>query len=340
MRDFEGGEMKNGNTSRREYWLLAVAGTGLMLLTGAGAFWLKANADRSQPTLEMAVNEDPAAPVHGFAWNDAVGDLLQSLPPDLAIEVCASLSNGAGRPAPQPCAELREIAAIAPAASGAMAEAADERISMPTINQLPAEVPASYAMATVPPSPPTRASMPEIDAESGAVVPEPAPVTSKVAAALGAQIAAAQTTQTDLEPAPRGEKVDSALPSGAPQAQTLPPAAIMDDATIVHGLLLTTDSRQTANESGGVSAESASKEAALEAAEAAKTQAQAKARARAAAEAKAKAAARARAKAAARARARENALRGSREDNGDSDGGDSKADGKGRGGSSGEGGRD
>ena len=334
--------MRKGNTSRREYWFLVVAGTGLMLLMGAGAFWLKANADRSQPTLEMAVNEDPAAPIHGFAWNNAVGDLLRSLPPDLAIEVCASLSNGAGRQAPQPCPELRQIAAIAPAASGAMAEAADERISMPTNNQLPAEMAASYAMVALPQSWPTGASMPEVGAES-AVVTEPAPVKSKAAAAIGAQIAAAQTTQTDLEPAPYDEKIEAAPPSGAPQAQTPPAAAIIDDATIVHGLLLTADSRRTANESGGVSAESASKEAALAAAEAANAQAQARARARAAAEAKAKAAARAKAKAAARAKARESArasLRGSREDNGDGDGGNSKADGKGGDGSSGEGGRD
>jgi colicin import membrane protein len=340
MREFEGEEMKKGNTSRREYWFLVVAGTGLMLLTGAGAFWLKASADRSQPTLEMAVDENPAAPIHGVAWNNAVGDLLRSLPPDLAIEVCASLSNGAGRPAPQPCPELRQIAAIVPAASGAMAEAADGRISMPTINQLPAEMAASYAMAALPQSSPPGASMPEIGTES-AVVPEPAPVTSKVAAAIGAQIAAAQTTQTGLKPAARDEMIESAPPSGPPQAQTPLAAAIIEDATIVHGLLLTADSQQTANESGGASAESPSKEAALAAAEAAKAQAQARARARAAAEAKAIAAARAKARAAARAKARENArasARGSREDNGD--GGDSKADGNGRGGSSGEGGRD
>jgi colicin import membrane protein len=218
-----------------------------------------------------------------------------------------------------------------------MAEVADEHIPIPAINQLPAEVAASYAMAALPQSSPTGASMPEIGAESNAVAPGPAPVTSKVAAAIGAQIATAQTTET----AARDENTESAPPSGAPQAQTPPAAAIIDDATIEHGLLLTADSRQTANESGGVSAESASKEAALAAAEAAKAQAQARARARAAAEAKAKAAARAKAKAAARAKARENAqasLRGSREDNGD--GGDSKADGKGGDGSSGEGGRD
>ena len=317
--------MRKGNTSRREYWFLVVAGTGLMLLTGAGAFWLKSNADRSQLTLEMAINEEPTAPIHGFAWNNAVGDLLRSLPPDLAIEVCANLSDGAERPAPQPCAELREIVAIAPAASGVMAAAAHERPSTTTISQLPAEVAASHAMAALPQPSPIRTPIAGVGAESDTVVPAaPAPMSNEPAA-VGAQIASAQTTETARLPQANEEHT--------------PAAAIVDDPALAPWLLSTDDPRQKANETGGPGGKPRSEQAAAEAAAAA-AKAQAQARARAAAEAKAKAEAEAKAKAAARAKAREKALASLRGSKDDSASGNSKADGKGKDGSSGEGGRD
>jgi colicin import membrane protein len=162
-------------------------------------------------------------------------------------------------------------------------------------------------------------------------------------AAVGAQIASAQTTETDFDSAARDARIEVAPLSQATERHT-PAAAIVEDTAMAPWLLSTDDPRQNANETGELGAERRSEQAALDAAEAAAAKAQAQARARAAAAAKAKAEAeakaKAKAKAAARAKARENALASLHGSGDDGGGGNSKADGKGKGGSSGEGGRD
>jgi hypothetical protein len=55
--------MEEPRRARREFWFVVAAGSGLMLLTGTGAYWIKTNADRPQLTLERAVDEKSQWPL-------------------------------------------------------------------------------------------------------------------------------------------------------------------------------------------------------------------------------------------------------------------------------------
>jgi hypothetical protein len=305
--------MKEPRRSRRGFWFVVAAGSGLMLLTGAGAYWIKSNADSPQLSLEMAIDENslllPAS--HSFAANDAVGELLESLPPDLALDVCASLTGAAARTAKRPCDELREITAIAPAASpirpeSAIAAAAvpDAVVTAPTEPQVPADAAPTQAAAAPPqPSPiqtPVVHSVPEPEATVTQVAEVAGPPSAAFAsglAAAGAQIASAQTTEAPAIVTAKAAGDPDVTLSPETTAQAAPAVPAIGDDPMAYWLVLSNvpdgdsanaDPGQDATTEGDATSSGA----------AAKARAEAKAKANAAAKAKAKAVAAARARAA------------------------------------------
>jgi hypothetical protein len=321
--------MEERSRSPREFRLVVAAGIGLVLLTGVGAYWIKANAERPQPTLEMAVGDGTLPIAYGFEANNAVAELLQSLPPDLALDVCANLSGTVARTAQRPCDELREITAIAPAAWSGLPQSA--MAAMPggtlTTPAAPEAAPTPTAtQASVPqPSPiqdPAPQSQPPTDADS------PAATAPGGVAASGAQIASAQTTEEPLV-AVADDRDSEAKLLLALDEPAMPAATTIADDTTARWLpsadVSALETSDAADLDDGLTAEADAKLAA--AAAAAKAQAKAKAKAVAAAKAKAKAKAKAARSAdtaqasAGRGKDRDNGAASSGGDGGDSDGG-------------------
>jgi len=204
--------MESRSTSRREYWFVVAAGSALMLFTGAGAFWIKAHAERPQILLEVATGTKALPPPRAPDPNEAVDELLRSLPPDLALDVCANLVGGAGPSIPRPCIELREITAIAPAAppsepQSAVAVSAFD-VPMPFIGPEP---PADAA--TAPDAAMTRAA-----ATSSQPEPMPAAVPDEPAV-VSVQI----SEETEFDPAPSDIEV---TPLAPPTKQMTPSTAV------------------------------------------------------------------------------------------------------------------
>jgi hypothetical protein len=300
--------MKEPRRSRWELWLVVMAGSSLMLLTGAGAYWVKSNAERQRLTLEMATDDNALLlpPAQAFAANDAVGDLIESLPPDLAREVCANLTGDLARMAKRPCDELREIAAVAPAASpvplgDAMAAMPADVVTPP---QLPAG-PVSVPEAAPPPQPaPIQTtfahSEPLPDPTVTQVAAAPGPVSAVILgaiAAAGAPIASAQTTE---QPAPvsangEGEIYVTVLVEGT---EPPPPTQAAPGDTMDYWLFLSGMPEGDSADTDGLGEDATAEEDASVAAATAAAKAQAKAAAEAQAKAKASAAARAKALAA------------------------------------------
>jgi hypothetical protein len=315
--------MNEPRRSQRGFWFVVAAGSGLMLLTGAGAYWIKSNADRPQLTLQIAEESLLLPAIHGLAGDKAVAELLVSLPPDLALEVCASLGAAPPRAAKRSCDDLREIAAIAPAASPP-AVAASDRLTAPAAPRPPAEaapaqspaipLPAEAAPAqngVIPPQPsPIETAVaepePEPTAEATVVptgaVPEPPAVdlADRVAVA-GVQITSAQTTEPGLVAADDGDR-DQTLSSDA--AEQTVAANAHDEA---YWLLMSEVPPPDSTDSASLDENATADDDVMTSGDAAAARAQAQAKAKAQAQAQAKARAEARAKAGARAAAALNA---------------------------------
>lgn len=299
--------VKDGSRSPQQFRLVVAAGTGLALLTGVGAYWIKANAERPELTLEMAIGDGTLPIAYGFEANNAVAELLVSLPPDLALDVCASLSGTVARTAQQPCAELREITAIAPAASSGLPQnAMDAAMSGGTPTALAApELPPDVApapTAAAPPQPssirtpasPSEPSTAAMVAQTTAAPTEadpPAAMAASRLAASRAPIASAQTTKEPVFVAAADDRDSEATLLLELNEPVKPAATAIGDGTLARWLLVPDVSqRETADAADlddGLTTEARAKLAA--AASAAKARAQAKAKAIAAAKAKAKA---------------------------------------------------
>jgi hypothetical protein len=295
--------MTEPRKSQREFWLVVVAGSSLMLLTGAGAYWIKSNAERPQPSFEMAGNGALLSPpVHAFAATEVVGELLESLPPDLAFDVCANLTGDLARKAKRPCDELRAVTAAVPAASpglfgSAMAALRAEVLITP---QLPAAS-APVTVVTAPePAPSIRASVahgaPAADAAASQLAAEPAPASTAIpggAVPAGAPIAGVPTTEQAAPPVANSE---SGVSVAVLVEGTEPPTIAAPDEAMAWLFL------SEVPESGATNADRRGEAATAEKdGEAAAAEARAQARAGAEAAAKAKAADAARAQAAAAA---------------------------------------
>jgi hypothetical protein len=288
--------MKEPTRLQREFWLFVAAGSSLMLLTGAGAYWIKSNAERPQPTLAMAIADNAPPPAHAFAANDAVRELLESLPPDLALDVCANLTADLARTAKRPCDDLRQITVIAAAASpvplgSAMAALPEDLVTTPRLAAGPVSLP---ELAPTLPTAPHGEPVPDIPATGLAAAPAPASaVVLAGVAAAGAPIASAQTTEQPAQASANGEsgvQVTVRVEDIAPPAPAI--ARPEHDWFFLSGM----------PEGGGVNVDGPGEDAAADGdASAAAAAAEARARAAAEAEAEAKARAAARAKALARA---------------------------------------
>jgi hypothetical protein len=329
--------MKERSRSPWEFRLVVAAGIGLVLLTGAGAYWIKANAERPQTTIEMAIGDGTLPIAYSFDANAAVAELLQSLPPDLALDVCANLSGTVARTAQRPCDELREITAIAPAASSGLPQSAmgGTLAALAAEPALPPQAaPTSTAIeASSPQLSPIQTPLPQFQPPTAAMEAptnaDPSDAPPSGVAASGAQIASAQTTEAPLVAAADDRDSEAKLLLERDEPATTVAPTIADGTTpswlpSARGSALETSDAADLDE--GLTGEARAKLAA--AAAAAKAKAQAKAKAIAAAKAKAKAKARARAArndAAApasvgRGKDRDNGASGSGE-SGDSDGG-------------------
>jgi hypothetical protein len=292
--------MQEPRRSQREFWLVVAAGSSLMLMTGAGAYWIKSNAERAQPTLGMATGDSAPLPraAHAFVAEDAIGELLVSLPPELALDVCANLTADLARTAMRPCDGLREITAIAPAASpvplgSAMAAEPEDVATAPQLPAHPVSGPESAPSLEPAPVPAAVAqSEPRPDAAQVAAMPEPPPamVLGAVAAA-GAPIAAAQTTE---RPAHAENGVSVSVLVDEPS-----PTLAAPEETMAYWLFLSGVPERDSPHAAGLNEDTTAEDDA--AAAEAKAAAEAAAKAKAAAEAAAKAKAAAEAAKAARA---------------------------------------
>jgi colicin import membrane protein len=309
--------MKEPKRSQREFWFVAAAGSGLMLLAGTGAYWIKTNADRPQLRLETSIAENsvllPAS--HGLAGDKAVAELLESLPSDLALEVCAGLAGAPARTAKRPCDELREIAAIAPAAPPAppvrsmVAVEAWEIPTPPIGPQFRVETAPTQSAAVAPqPSPaetPVSPAEPAADAPAIQRDAAPKPRAADLAntlATVGMQIVSAQTTEPRFPVADDGELEVTLLPD--PTELVVP--AISED-IVAYWLVMSDVPSPGSPETGDVVDGAATDDEATTSTDAATAAAQAQAKAKAQAQAKAKAQAQAKAKAQAQAKARSQA---------------------------------
>ncbi|MGH6930341.1 MAG: hypothetical protein ACREEV_18630, partial [Dongiaceae bacterium] len=243
---------------------------------------------------------------HGLAGDKAVAELMESLPPDLALEVCASLAGAPARAAKRPCDELREIAALAPAAPPVrpMVGVAEWDIPTPPAGpQLSAD--AAPAQSAAPPPPPSPVAQPEPATPAPAIqmmaaAPEPpAADLADTLAAAGVWIASAQTTEPGLPTANDGDLEVTLLPD--PAELVVP--AISED-VMAYWLVMSDVPSPGPTNTGSLVDNATTDDEAVTSAEAAKAMAQAKAKAKAKAQAEAKAKAKAQAQARARAGAK------------------------------------
>jgi colicin import membrane protein len=331
--------MEEPRRSRQEFWFVVAAGSGLMLLTATGAYWIKTNADRPQLTLEMAVDEKSQLPpvTYGFAASNAVGELLKSLPPELALDVCASLTGAPARTAKQHCDELRSVIAIVPAASPIRAKTAIAASLPADVVAPPAEPQVPVAAAPVPSMPVTWQAAPiqtavadsepspDATATQTAAVAEPASAAPAGGPALaGVQIASAQTTeQPAFASARAAHDPDVILLSDTTEPVT-PTVTVPEEVTVAYWLYLSDMPEGDASDTDGLGGDTTGEDDTSVADAAAAAEAQAKARAAAEAKARAAAEAKARAKAKAAAKALAAAL------NADNDSGNTANAGKGK----------
>lgn len=111
--------MHDGKQSSRSLWVSLGAGTCLVALSLAAAC---SNDTRSEiDSYDSAVTtqkvEGARTFLSAFRTSHLAGDLIESLPPGIALQVCADLPTGVSRSAVRSCKQLREAVAAQPASA-------------------------------------------------------------------------------------------------------------------------------------------------------------------------------------------------------------------------------
>jgi colicin import membrane protein len=291
--------------SSRNSWLYISAAGAIVVLAIASACSIRTDTseiDSYQLAVKTQTKADALRFIEAFRTSHLVGDLIESLPPDVALQVCAELSGRAERS----CEQLREIAAIAPASS------------IPPQAPAPASPQTSPITAKPMPVPPfkpnqTAATPPETTQATPANPPsETASQVVSTQTKVGSAIEAAEETEsTTTTPEPPMNLEAEAAPGSLGKS-------IVDEAQ-ADGDSAESWMLRTGAKDGGSATTKDSAQAAARAAAKAKAAAEAKARAEAEAKAKARAA---------RARAAKAAMERRNEKDGSSSGGSKKGSGR------------
>jgi hypothetical protein len=112
--------------SSRAYWFFFGAGNGLALLAIVGACSTSSTSEIG--SYDVAVQSQTAegalAFINANRGSHLVGDLIESLPPNVAVQVCSEMpSNVSGRTA-RSCKHMREVMATTPTATAPILAAA------------------------------------------------------------------------------------------------------------------------------------------------------------------------------------------------------------------------
>jgi hypothetical protein len=118
-------------------WGFGVGGSGVVVLALAAACSLGAGGMSEIDSYDSAVRTQSVAEsrafVSKFRTSHLVGDLIESLPPDVALQVCEDLPFGTSAKARRSCEQLRDTIAAQPAAANTPVQlAASSPIAMST----------------------------------------------------------------------------------------------------------------------------------------------------------------------------------------------------------------
>jgi hypothetical protein len=119
-------------------WTLTGAGSGsLVVLSFVAACSIGAGEISEIDSYDSAVRTQSVTAARAFMkqyrTSHLVGDLIESLPPDVALQVCGDLPAGTAREAARSCKQLQDTIANNPAApNGPVQIAASASIVMPT----------------------------------------------------------------------------------------------------------------------------------------------------------------------------------------------------------------
>jgi hypothetical protein len=97
------------------------AGSGLAMLALVAACSIGAGESSEIDSYDLAVRTQSLTAARAFVeqhrTSQLVGDLIESLPPDVALQVCRDLPTGTARKAERSCRQLQNTIAANPAAS-------------------------------------------------------------------------------------------------------------------------------------------------------------------------------------------------------------------------------
>ncbi len=267
----------------RHAWVGAGACCAVVLVAIASACSINTSAseiDRYQSAVNTQTKAEALKFIDQFGNSHLVPDLIESLPPDVALEVCTELSGSTADNAARSCEPLMTIAHVAPAASSVP----------PPPHRVPTvEVP--VAKLKLPPparshqiAPAAGVATPETPAQTASVHTEVSPVVDEPSAPAGLTTPSAAADPGRLESTNAKEEVqerpEERDPGGMPGESMVKIVETGNGASA--DWLFPPSDRNTSSKATEEDANAASN-AAL------KAKAQAKARAKAAAEARAKA---------------------------------------------------
>jgi hypothetical protein len=123
-------------SSWKSWILMGAGGSSLVVLALVGACSLGAGKTSEIDSYDLAVRTHSVADSRAFVkqhrTSHLVGDLIESLPPDVALQVCEDLPVGTTSKAVRSCKQLQDAIATMPAApNGSIQIAASSPVVMP-----------------------------------------------------------------------------------------------------------------------------------------------------------------------------------------------------------------
>jgi hypothetical protein len=113
--------------SSRAFWFLVGLGSGLALLTIVGACSMSTSTseiDGYEVAVHSQTAEGALAFINANRGSHLVGDLIESLPPSVAVHVCSEMPSSVSGRTVRSCQHMREAVATTPTASAPVLAAA------------------------------------------------------------------------------------------------------------------------------------------------------------------------------------------------------------------------
>jgi hypothetical protein len=113
--------------SSRATWFFVGAGSGLALFALVGACSIStstAEIDSYDAAVQSQTAEGALAFINANRGSHLVGDLIESLPPNVAVHVCSELPSSVSGRTARSCQHMREVMATAPTAPAPVLAAA------------------------------------------------------------------------------------------------------------------------------------------------------------------------------------------------------------------------